>query len=49
VTGVLIVFGIFIWVTIFDIDLDKLAFEGSVVRDPRRPTSARRVPVVLIL
>jgi amino acid transporter len=26
VTGVLIVFGIFIWVTIFDIDLGKLAF-----------------------
>src|SRR4051794_24615918 len=28
VTGVLIVFGLFIWVTIFDIDLDKLAFSG---------------------
>src|SRR3982751_2823086 len=26
VTGVLVVFGVFIWVTIFDIDLDKLAF-----------------------
>jgi amino acid transporter len=26
VSGVLIVFGVFIWVTIFDIDLDKLAF-----------------------
>ncbi|HEY8237325.1 MAG TPA: APC family permease [Gaiellaceae bacterium] len=28
VSGVLVVFGIFIWVTIFDIDLDKLAFSG---------------------
>lgn len=28
VTGVLVVFGLFIWVTIFDIDLDKLAFGG---------------------
>jgi amino acid transporter len=28
VTGVLVVFGVFIWVTIFDIDLDKLAFSG---------------------
>jgi amino acid transporter len=28
VSGVLIVFGVFIWVTIFDIDLDKLAFSG---------------------
>jgi amino acid transporter len=26
VSGVLVVFGLFIWVTIFDIDLDKLAF-----------------------
>jgi amino acid transporter len=28
VTGVLVVFGIFIWVTIFDIDVSKLAFSG---------------------
>jgi amino acid transporter len=28
VTGVLVVFFLFIWVTIFDIDLDKLAFSG---------------------
>ena len=28
VTGVLVVFGVFIWVTIFDIDLSKLAFGG---------------------
>jgi amino acid transporter len=28
VTGVLVVFGLFIWVTIFDIDLGKLAFSG---------------------
>jgi amino acid transporter len=28
VTGVLVVFGLFIWVTIFDIDLDKLSFGG---------------------
>jgi len=28
VTGVLVVFGIFIWVTILDIDLGKLAFSG---------------------
>jgi len=28
VLGVLVVFGIFIWVTIFDIDLGKLAFSG---------------------
>lgn len=28
VTGVLVVFGLFIWVTIFDVDLSKLAFSG---------------------
>jgi amino acid transporter len=28
VTGVLVVFGVFIWVTIFEIDLDKLAFSS---------------------
>jgi amino acid transporter len=28
VTGVLVVFTLFIWVTIFDIDLDKLSFSG---------------------
>jgi amino acid transporter len=28
VTGVLVVFSLFIWVTIFDVDFDKLAFSG---------------------
>jgi amino acid transporter len=28
VTGVLVVFGVFIWVTIFDVDWSKLAFSG---------------------